>query len=323
MPKSLLAIALPSVFALALLSPNAGAQESIAPSSHETSETMRMFREALLRHRPVFRFDSGEDYYPLRVNAITNNTGNRLERSNGELIAQRLGGGGGLNVRYLRVGKYPNGDEVAREDRIVLRHGEEDPDADYLRDARRLYADRRLANRIYGRVLPILDVDTGRTTGAWLQYWVFYYYNPHLQGAGQHEGDWEMIQIHVDADGRPLFANYAQHDTGSECTWGSTERVGRRSQRLVVYVGGGSHASYFKPGDGVTGDRADGEGREIGSVRLRIIGNRSPAWLRWPGFWGATMGPVSSSPRGPAIQDNDRFWNPSEFARSTRETRCR
>ncbi len=60
--------------------------------------------------------------------------------------------------------------------------------------------------------------ESDQINGAWLQYWVFYYYNSFHEGPfGKHEADWEMIQIQVDANATPRRAAYAQHDTGSLC----------------------------------------------------------------------------------------------------------
>ena len=76
----------------------------------------------------------------------------------------------------------------------------------------------------------------------WLQYWLWLYYNPkNLFGFGKHEGDWEMIQIGFDADGRPS-CHRAQHDSGEARGRG----VGRARRRVapVVYVAPLSHASY-------------------------------------------------------------------------------
>jgi hypothetical protein len=148
---------------------------------------------------------------------------------------------------------------------------------------------------------------------------VFYYYNSFSEfGIGKHEGDWEMIQIQVDNNANPIRAAYAQHTTGSLCNWDHLTRVGSGDARPVVYVGGGSHASYFTAGshnvpDIPGGDRADGEGRRLSGVHLRVIQDDSPRWVTWPGFWGSTKGAVSTSPRGPAFQ-GAKWSDPDQWA---------
>ena len=58
-----------------------------------------------------------------------------------------------------------------------------------------------------------------------------------------HEGDWEGITIGLDTKGDALWAAYNQHCSG---TWRKWENVDRPEEdHPVVYVGLGSHASYF------------------------------------------------------------------------------
>ncbi len=117
----------------------------------------------------------------------------------------------------------------------------------------------------YGRV--------GRENG-WviLQYWYFYPFNNWRSGffgVNDHEGDWEMVSIYcidrqttlsgheqVDQDDQidqlePLWVAYASHDFEGDdlrrhWTDAELEKVG---DHPVVYVGAGSHASYFRKGE--------------------------------------------------------------------------
>ena len=90
-------------------------------------------------------------------------------------------------------------------------------------------------DRVYGRA-----VTSGGKT--WLQYWLFSYYNPqNVLGFGVHEGDWEFIQVGLDADGAPDVATYAQHDGGERCAWSSVAarrrgRAGRLRRARVARV---------------------------------------------------------------------------------------
>ena len=52
----------------------------------------------------------------------------------------------------------------------------------------------------YGRAAP------AEGGGRWLQYWRWHADNPQDRGilrSGRHEGDWELVQVRVDARGRP------------------------------------------------------------------------------------------------------------------------
>jgi hypothetical protein len=107
--------------------------------------------------------------------------------------------------------------------------------------------------------------DSGYTA---IQYWFFYAYNDFatsFDGVNDHEGDWESIYLFF-KDNRPVWATYASHigegkDLGRPWDPQALELEGTHP---VVYVGGGSHASYhtreahlpdkaFVPGDVVIG----------------------------------------------------------------------
>lgn len=110
------------------------------------------------------------------------------------------------------------------------------------------------SHRYYGRVI--------RQDG-WiiLQYWFFYVYNNWRSGyfgANDHEADWEMVSLYLyeDAGGqpRPEWAAYSSHEFSGDDfrrRWDDPElrKVGNHP---VVYVGIGSHASLFSPGDYLT-----------------------------------------------------------------------
>ena len=159
---------------------------------------------------------------------------------------------------------------------------------------------------VYGRVV--------RTeTRIVLQYWLFYYDNPLLlpvPGDGtvwqSHEGDWELVNVILDADGRPLEAAYSQHCSGQRRAWGSVEK--REGTHPVAYVALGSHANYFQPGlFPITClpsfvprlpfivDRA-AEGPTTETTIHKIEGME---WSEFPGFWGESeyfFSPVAFPP---------------------------
>ena len=76
--------------------------------------------------------------------------------------------------------------------------------------------------------------------GAWLQYWLYYPEQDQDRGVvrtGRHEGDWELVQVRVDANRRPREVVYAQHGGGERCDWADVER---REGHPVVYAARGS-----------------------------------------------------------------------------------
>lgn len=117
--------------------------------------------------------------------------------------------------------------------------------------------DRMLANNgtyhYHGRVI--------RQSG-WvvLQYWFFYVYNnwrSGYYGANDHEADWEMVNLYLyedDGSIHPEWAAYASHDfSGDDLRrrWDDPE-LEKMGDHPVVYVGSGSHASYFARGEYLT-----------------------------------------------------------------------
>ncbi len=132
----------------------------------------------------------------------------------------------------------------------------------------------------YGRVL--------RQDG-WiiLQYWFFYCYNnwrSGFNGVNDHEADWELVTVYAyEQNGviLPEWAAYASHDfQGNDLRrrWDDDEQLDLVDGHPVVYVGAGSHASYFQPGE------------YQAEVNLSL-----PTWARnarkvWNRFWTETLG---------------------------------
>jgi RsiW-degrading membrane proteinase PrsW (M82 family) len=138
-----------------------------------------------------------------------------------------------------------------------------------------------------------------------IQYWFFYYYNDWYN---KHEGDWEMIQVELDAAGQPARAVYAQHHGGTARPWSAVDTIGGTHPK--AYPALGSHADYF------AGDTLYPQGADIGSVRIdvydrtgstdpvtptiQLISNEDPAWMKFAGGWGERAFGDFSGPTGPA-----------------------
>jgi hypothetical protein len=94
-----------------------------------------------------------------------------------------------------------------------------------------------------------------------LQYWFFYPFNDWRSGffgANDHEADWEVISVYLSEPGtgevRPEWVAYAAHDYAGDDLrrrWDDPE-VEKAGEHPVVYVGAGSHASYYAPGEYLT-----------------------------------------------------------------------
>lgn len=260
-------------------------------------------QDLLQRHIPLLRYDSQEPYFADAASEWTDNPANQLRRADGTVIAAARPAGDQrrLSLSFLGPVRYPNGDAVAHGDRIA------DSSRDYVAQAHAMHAQAQYANRVYGHWA------TGTDGRIWIAYWFFYFYNDYnligpLIKAGLHEGDWEMIQLRLGANGQdPDLAVYAQHRHAEQRPWNQVELVG---EQPVVYPARGSHACYFSRGVHWTGDwfdNADGQ-RPGPGLDLQIISDTAPAdsWATWPGMWGGTQPPPDdlnplddSSPRGP------------------------
>jgi hypothetical protein len=160
--------------------------------------------------------------------------------------------------------------------------------AQYEQDSGSMEATR--ANRLYGRVVH------DASDKIWLQYWLYYYYDPqeNFLGSGVHEGDWEMVQVRLDALGTPEAAAYAQHGGGEICGWSEVAEV---DDHPVVYVARDSHASYFRDDvyeEPSPDDSADGQAAHSKHRRRRY----GTAWNGYGGQGdGETPATARSGPR--------------------------
>ncbi len=151
-----------------------------------------------------------------------------------------------------------------------------------------------------------------------IQYWLFYYYNDWYN---KHEGDWEMIQVELDASGQPARAVYAQHHGGTVRPWQAVGKVGDTHPK--AYVALGSHATYF------AGDTLYPQGAKVGSANIvvhdrtgsgdpttpgiQLISESDPAWLAFAGRWGERAFGDFSGPTGPS-QKGQQWADPFAWA---------
>ncbi|HEU4945341.1 MAG TPA: hypothetical protein VFT10_09295 [Solirubrobacterales bacterium] len=202
------------------------------------------------------------------------------------------------------------------------------PDPDTQRRSNQMLAtfgpeqDLATAGACYGRVIP------GEPNERFLQYWLFYPDNPCVLPPGRHDGDWELVQVHLRETGddvEAVGATLAGH--------GKPETRPFHSKRggPDVYVAVDSHASYFDKGSQPTLPLSDvctpmspgtvpnvmpipvsptkvdwahwhgrwGVDRGAGTwLALRLRLKRTPSWLRWLNKVGAGESPPSPGRQG-------------------------
>jgi hypothetical protein len=161
-------------------------------------------------------------------------------------------------------------------------------------------------SRTYARVVP------GPFGWKFLQYWFYYYYNPKLWGppgfgiAGNHEGDWEWVQIQLDSANRPLGVAASQHGDGEQCDF-STLVEKTALGRPAIYVAHESHANYFWAGShevewntlrDTEVTRFDGP-EYWQTPNITDFSDSPPNWIAsWDGLWGGS----DNSPGTPGSQ---------------------
>lgn len=115
----------------------------------------------------------------------------------------------------------------------------------------------------------------------WHQFWLWYLFNPKKYvGFGEHEGDWEMVQVGcVDPGGEiPILMTCSQHSSGGKREYWRVELY--KNAQPVVYVALDSHANYLDPVRDVE-DQADGKGQRLDPF-IAPFGE----WANWMGKWG-------------------------------------
>jgi hypothetical protein len=241
----------------------------------------------LERHRPILRYDADERHFAVSVEALTSVS--EVDRELGERAR--------IPAPEFLGPRYADGPRAQSDDRLVP-----------------------VGAASSGRPLVYGRATRDRSRRRWLQYWLFFTANSQDRGVvdtGRHRGDWELLQLRLGRDRRPVEATFAQHSWAEGCGWSEIERVGPAP---VVYVANGSHALYPRAGRADRpfpdpNDEADGRGRRV-RPPLDTVGAGSPRWMAWPGRWGEQEGGrvpgEEPSPRGPAFQP-ERWDDPGRF----------
>jgi hypothetical protein len=126
-----------------------------------------------------------------------------------------------------------------------------------------------------------------------LQYWFFYCYNSWrsgFNGVNDHESDWELVSVYLyEENGQliPEWLAYASHDfKGDDLRrrWDDESEIDFVDGHPVVFVGAGSHASYFRKGE------------YMAEANLDL-----PGWVRrglyaWNKLWTETLGQQAVDP---------------------------
>jgi hypothetical protein len=137
-----------------------------------------------------------------------------------------------------------------------------------------------------------------------LQYWFFYPFNNWRSaffGANDHEADWEMCCLYLSAAETgticPEWIAYASHDyQGDDLRrhWLDPD-VQKLGDHPVVYVGAGSHASYFQAGEYLT------------EIELPFLAPMVRATDRFLRFWQQRLRQYAGDGAGSATEFSNIF----------------
>jgi hypothetical protein len=270
----------------------------------------------LRRHRPLLQYDSLESLRADSVATICSFAApgrcNSLHRADGSLIASVTPSRGEARLELDFLGSPYRGGEPSRRGDYLDECG-----GSHAADARELRRRNEWHDVAYGRAR---HDEGGRL---WLQYWFFFYYADRgLLGLEQHEGDWELFQIRIGADGEPDAATFVRYSGADSLGWDQVKLAGTEEGPVaVVHPARGSHAPLPRSGSfqaPVVPDHNDGRGPRV-RPRLEPIGDAGPSWVLWPGRWGSTRRREyfeGDSPRGP--REHPGWWDPAEPHRDGR-----
>lgn len=269
--------------------------------------------ELLRRHRPFLQYDSLENFHAVSTASIcefaSGKRSNSLHRADGSLIASVEPSRGEPRLDLSFLGStYADGSPARPGDYL------DECGGSHAADALELRRRGRGEDVVYGRARRD---EQGRL---WLQYWFFFYYEDKgLLGLEHHEGDWQVFQIRLDAEGLPDAATFGRHSSPDSLSWEQV-RLAESDEGpvAVVHPARGSHAPLPRTGTfraPVVPDHNDGGGARA-RPRLVPIGDDGPGWVLWPGRWGATRRREyfeGDSPRGP--REHPCWWDPAELHR--------
>ena len=184
-------------------------------------------------------------------------------------------------------------------------------------------------------VEPLVYARVWRDSGhVVIQYWLYYYYNSWGHqgglrlGLGLHEGDWEMVQVVLDAGEQPLYAVYAQHfglpltdfDGASKKEWDDLARDTAGGDHPIVYPALGSHASSFGSHPYLHNlDHTASDATDLLRPAVRLVQpGDMEGWLSYRGQWGQPSQALrfQGGPASPG-QQGDKWHSPLAWGESS------
>jgi hypothetical protein len=250
------------------------------------------------QYAPVLHFTSGEKFYPTSVNYIISSS----------VLKQRYSDG---TSAVIDSAPKPTNLGTHTSTSLFL--------SNKLETFEDIAADYAVNAESAGYYAYVHVVRSGSSTV--IQYWLFYIFNNGPMN--NHQGDIEVIQVFLDADGTPHAVLASQHGAGENVAWNDVEKD---DTHPVIYVAQGSHANYFRSYQGKIGlenDIVGSDGKTLSATQLSLVQLNSQSWLDFKGRWGywGTEQEVAlgrAGPLGPKYnQDGIRWAQPYSYLDST------
>jgi hypothetical protein len=236
--------------------------------------------ELLQRHAPLLLLDRLERWAPVAVEPFLE--ASAVMRGSGALLSGPPALLDGEGADDLHLDPTPETDAARRAHALFDRFAPPPPPAEW---------------RCYGTVERLAG---GRRA---LVYWFFYADNPFgiwFTDVGRHVGDWEQVQVELDASGRLAAVAVYQHGSAHRVPVGSRDLTLTADGRPRVYVAEGSHAAYLTAGSQprkLKRDNTSDGGRSGVPVVVPLRdGGVTERRASWHGRWGPDTGPVLRVP---------------------------
>ena len=304
-------------------------------------------------YAPILRFDRGEEFHPVGVEAMVKNA--KMMDATAALAGERFtaeaiwrwNAGDVTWVDGVDGGPspWPLPSDVAPENTYLSLNVDIGAPALYHNHGRYVNWWKAIRDQynptVYYRVAEIDERIV-------LQYWLFYVWNSpgglplgsrnqDIAKEFNHEGDWEGIQLVFDRSAlmralrtgdapQPIGVGFAQHEHGM---WVLSDDVQWLSDtHPTIFVADGSHASYHESGstdlavgdDVHRGDAPSGALAPVGLLRMTVgdeytlrLFDENDSWTTWPGRWGKWVARGGDGPMGPYYKAHYRTL-PEEIA---------
>jgi hypothetical protein len=261
----------------------------------------------------------GEPYRPVLVDVV-------LDRSDVSLFE-------GAGSRYRRLRRAPTAADLAAG---PSRHYVDLPGHPVTGRCGYQHWFKRIGGAAPNALYAHIVTERGRPGRLALQYWLYYVFNDYND---KHESDWELIQLHFDADTvdealqrPPVEVLYSQHQGAERAGWNDDKLEKVRGTHVVTYPGAGSHANYYRNAlwlgrsadEGLGCDDSTGPSTRV-RPRAVVLPTRAQAppaehaWVTFEGHWGQRERGFNDGPLGPNAKLE--WEQPFTWAESAERTR--